>query len=300
MQKEELYTHIIGILGHDVYMKYWSEVHKLVDRMFRNGSGLNGRESDNPRKLNCVSTPQRKRTRRNFTDQEKYILDNILGMMMSDRNGEGSEASVIVLTCGLDIRSDESSGTHQHTRSVETSTSKDRLDSTIKNRINSFFRDLGYSNYDEGSDRIPNYIENCKKKYGDTKWIDETTHRDNDSCSSRVSSIETIVRSPTISTSEYSHIMPHNDLSPTSSSVTMEMDDVSRLGMQNCDSNKVGPCENDPVSPLSPFYGDDPVRSGSSSSSSRTSVHNYHLQPSKSYSNELNPLFPKAIQTNKS
>lgn len=75
MQNNILLLHIVGILGCDTYMKNQEKVRRLVDTMYCDFSppcsGVDGYHD-------CVSVQQGKRTRVEFSDPEKYIIDTTL------------------------------------------------------------------------------------------------------------------------------------------------------------------------------------------------------------------------------
>ena len=211
MQNNILLLHIVGILGCDTYMKNQEKVRRLVDTMYCDFSppysGVDGYHD-------CVSVQQGKRTRVELSDPEKYIIDTIVGMMKDNLNRNGNE---------------------MQSRNL-------RLDNSIIIRMNSLFRALGYSNYEDGSNRIRDYIGNSKRRR--SKLDDESHKQVNKTTSqeipiSETSVIDIIRPSPSCDSLESS--LPMDSIESQNNQIPIK--DMQILEMQNCVNNKGGPTD---------------------------------------------------------
>ena len=117
-----------------------------------------------------------------------------------------------------------------------------RLDNSIIIRMNSLFRALGYSNYEDGSNRIRDYIGNSKRRR--SKLDDESHKQVNKTISqeipiSETSVIDIIRPSPSCDSLESS--LPMDSIESQNNQIPIK--DMQILEMQNCVNNKGGPTD---------------------------------------------------------
>ena len=224
-------------------------------------------ENESLGKLDRVSVPATRGTKVAISNIEERAIRTFLQIMNSDHNGE-EDSTRMDPSYGLNSCGDAVGDTHHYRRrSMESLPNKPQLNDPIKNRMNSLFRSLGYLHYEKGSNRIPDYIGNSRRKLkkkqqngGNNKRLDKMIQRDSQDPPSQVALPIDVLHSPTVNPSiPFVSMVPNNDSSPSRDDNSMRTEDMWLLEMENHSYNKVDLSENGHSSSSFSLYGDDPV-----------------------------------------